>query len=146
MAFNPKEIREALAEQLRQNVARGINYFAYRPANPPVPYVAVICDDPYVGYHETFATATTGALCDVRFMIEIGHSGEAQSAQIFIDELLASGTGQQSSVIDAIEADRTIGGTVETCIVLRAGPITPTDPDRSAHFALVPLQIALRRS
>ncbi len=71
MAFDPKAIREALAEQIRQNIAREVNVFAYKPANPPYPYVAVICDDPYVAYHETFSSATTGALCDYRLILEI---------------------------------------------------------------------------
>jgi hypothetical protein len=144
MAFDPKAIREAIKDQLKLHIAKDIEVFEYKPASPNYPYIAILTDDPYVGYHETFKSSSTGALCDVRMLLEVAQNGEAQNAQMYVDDLLSSGTGRTSSVIDAIEADRTLGGKVDTCIVSRAGPIVPNE--EGAATALLPLQIALRRT
>lgn len=144
MALDLQAIREALKAQLDEELARDINVYAYRPANPVPPYVAVISGDPYISYYETFASSAVGSLCDVQLELIIGQTADAISAQVFIDDLLSAGAGQTSSVIDALEADPTLGGVVATCIALRAGPIVFAE-DGSAT-ASVPLQIAIRRT
>jgi hypothetical protein len=144
MALDLEAIHTAVADQIRNNVAREINVFPLRPENPPFPYLAVVPGDPYVSYHETFASSTVGALCDVQLELLIVQNARSIDAQMFILELLSAGTGENSSVVDAIETDRTLGGVVETCLALRANQFEFND-DGTVSVSL-PLQIVQRRT
>lgn len=144
MALDLQAIHEAVADQIRENVARGLNVFPFMPDNPPYPFLAVVPSDPYVAYHETFASASTGAVCDVRVDLLIASSAATIDAQIFIADLLSAGTGKTSSVVDAIEADRTLGGVVATCLIARAEGFE--FPEAGGVRVRLPLQIAQRRT
>jgi hypothetical protein len=107
------EIREALAEQLRNNIARDTNVRAYPPMPPPPGILVDLAPDP-VDYWMTFGTAGISA---VRLVLKVDPGpGEEESAARRLDEMLSAGTGNTSSVIDAVMEDRTLGLTGVTCV------------------------------
>lgn len=146
MAFDPRAIREALAQQIKDGVQREVNAYAYIPDSPAYPYVGIRSGTPYVTYHETMKSASVGALCDFQLVIEVAQNARTQDAQIFVDDLVAAGTGEMSSVVDAIEADRTLGGLVDTCVCLACEQGPTTNEDDGTTTAVLPVHIWLRRT
>lgn len=104
-----RDIREALATQIRDAVAEPTNVYAYRVDNPQPPYIIV---DPDAEYLDYFAGGTFGSagMSKARFSLEINPaSNDTESAGIALDDYLSAGTGNPSSVIDAIMANPTLG-------------------------------------
>lgn len=141
-------IRTALAAQLG-NVA-GLEVYRNHPGIPVVPSagaaVIVMPDQYYVSYAETFP-GQIGALADVSLLLQVyAQSSDPVSGQDRIDELLSSGNGQSRSIIDAIEADRTLGGVVETTLVLTAqDPTLDTTGPTPLFVVHLPVSVRARR-
>lgn len=78
----------------------------------------------FIIYHSTMGPG----LCEIRVKVTLlasrASSGHGQEA---LDALLSSGTGQAVSVLDAVEGERTLGGTVDDCIVETAGDYGMTE-------------------
>jgi len=117
MALNLGEIRTALADQIRNHVERGVNvYDGYTPSSPTPPAVLIGPDpDVYITYHETFS-ATGLAHVHLRLTVAVP-PGPDVDGQKTLDEFLSAGTGEANSVLDAILTDKTLGGTVGSCVV-----------------------------
>lgn len=136
-----RAVREAIAEQLAKNLDRETNVYPYMQDAPQYPCVMVLpATGDAVSYFKTFSSV---GLAELRLDLHIyTTSADPVSAQIAIDDYLSAGGANQSSVLDAILADMTLGGAVETCVPLTAiyGPLG-ADP----ASAVIPLQIILRK-
>lgn len=123
MALGLQDIREALAGQIRDNIGRQTNVYAYPPMTIAPPAIAVLSPDgaEYVDYWQTFSRAGIGK---VTFTLRIYLAAGYIDAQIALDDYLSVGDGFASSVLDALLAGPTLGGVVQTCHVQGAsGPL-----------------------
>lgn len=137
MSLTLSAIREALAAQLRTETARQVTVYAYKPPTMSYPCLALVAGEgDYVTYTETFDAVAT-----VNLVIEVHISSLKIDEQVALDDFLSAGSANLSSIVRAVNADRTLGGVVEMCFVRGArGPtLNPTDPD--PLVGLVPVQI-----
>jgi hypothetical protein len=141
-------IRDALAVVIRDGIARTVNVHARWPDSPLVlPAVVVIPAGEYVAYHEAFDRG----LAAVAVEVHIYATGTVTGQQV-IDDLLSAGLGKTSSVIDAIEANRSLGGVISDCIVRSARDVGRVDLSADgvgqslSWTATVPIDIYLPRS
>lgn len=113
-------IRAAIKAQLNVNVdGRQINVSEFG-RTLPAPCVTIrYASGDTIDYWET---GTAAGLSKVRFelFIEPGTGGDEDSAVIRLDDFLSAGTGNNSSIIDAVMADTTLGGVVQTCHIASA--------------------------
>lgn len=108
MAFNLQAIRTAVKEQLAQHITRETNFDVFGE-RMPVPAIRFeLTETPlYAGTFGPNGVARVRA----RFLIDVGNTDK--SAVKRLDDYLSVGTGNGSSVWDALKADATFGGTVE---------------------------------
>ena len=146
MALDLAAIREALVQQIVNGVGRGLTGFAYFPDSPPLPCVGVLPGDPYVDVQTTMGSGPHVTVnLDVRVLVP---SGDGISGQRVLDELLSAGTGEGSSIVDAIESDRTVNGTAATSVVTEIqdrGRVVLGDGSTSAQTASLLVSLTLRR-
>lgn len=76
--------------------------------NPPMAIIAPA--DPFIDYH--LAMGKGLAQADWRIIVAVSKTPGAR-AQDLLDDYLSSGTGHTLSIIDALEADKTLGGAVQ---------------------------------
>lgn len=119
-------IRVALATQISANVARQPSVFAYDPENRSGHNIVIKPAADYVAY---FGTMGPNGTADILLEIDIEVPGRLADSQIAMDDYLSAGTGNDSSVVDAIHANKTLGGLVDNCVCLTAdGPDLTVDP------------------
>ena len=106
MALTLSTIREAIGAQLRANLSREINVDV-DGAGSPAPVIRLELDVPPT-YYESFGPPRQ--LQSVTFLVSLDPAGADQSAVRRLDDFLSSGTGNGSSVIDALDTDPTFGG------------------------------------
>jgi hypothetical protein len=130
MSLTLSTIREAIGAQLRANLEKQTNVYVYDEGSD-FPSVSLTLDAPPV-YYESFGPPRQ--LQSVTFLVTVAPGGsERKSAVITLDRYLSSGTGNGSSVIDALDTDPTFGG------VLMGFDYEPRDYDPinvTATFAL----------
>jgi hypothetical protein len=140
-------ICEALADTIRAGTARSVACYALVPPTAPQ-YPCCIVRSPagqFVSYHESFGDAP---LTDVRLEVMILHQGKTDvDSQIVVLDLLSSGAGKTSSVVDAIESDRTLGGLVEDTVTRTATGLSRSSSEdgSAAVMAIVNVDIKTRR-
>lgn len=141
MAFDIQAIRRALAEQIRAGIADDTDVFAYPSEDPPPPSIAVWPGSgEYVNY---FTTMGPNGNADLMFRLRVEVMADSiESMQIKLDRYLGSGDGNDSSIVDAVMADRTLAGTVGDCVVLTG---VMGDPDTEPNIAWLPVQIILSK-
>ena len=101
------EIRTALAEQIRNNIERDTNVYAHPQGDYQYPAITVDFAPDYLDYWETFGP---NGIAAVRFVLRIEPAGTLlESSAIALDDYLSCGTGNGSSVIDAVMSDVTLG-------------------------------------
>lgn len=92
------------------------NVYDYPPDSPELNAILILPRSTdgggYVGTHGTFGP---GALCDIGFTIEVRVGGGQIDAAKLIDKYLSIGTDE--SIVDAIEADTTLGGLVQNVFI-----------------------------
>lgn len=99
-------IREALAAQLKANIARDVTVRAYPPAAAG-PSITIRSASDFLDYWVSFSAA---GLSTVRFDLVIDPGGaDLESALRRLDDFLSAGTGNGSSVLDAVLADLSLG-------------------------------------
>lgn len=121
MALDLVAIHEALAGQIDAAVIDA-HIYAHVPGAPLFPFIAIAGDVEYVNYWGTFSD---GGNKPVRLTVVVGVAkGPGPEAQRTLDEFLSSGAGYEStSIVDAIHADKTLGGVIDDCVVRGAsGP------------------------
>lgn len=99
----------------------------------------------FITYHSTMGP---GALAEVRLKVTVlASKSSTRTGQDAIDALLSSGENEDVSVIDAIEADGTLGGVVDDCIVETAGDYGTTEVGGTTYLkADLNLLILARRT
>lgn len=157
VSLDPRAIREAIVAQLRANIERDVNVYPYPPDSPVFPCVIVHAGDTpggggeYLNYHGTFSD---GSVVGVRMCLQIVYTAtRSTDSLIALDDLMStvgsgSESGYESSIIDAIEFDKTLGGVVNTChvdIATAPRPVIDQDGSFQAWSAVVRLEIAHKR-
>ena len=139
MAANLEAIHRALADQLRANISRDIDTNPFDINPPTFPAITVLTDSPYIDYWDTFGP-NGKAVMKLRLRLDV--EGDPESMAIQICAYLSIGTGNTSSIADAVHLDKTLGGLVEQCIVLSAEFPNDSEPG----VAWVPVQIILGKT
>lgn len=142
MSLKLSTVREAIGAQLRLNLDRETNV-DIDGAGMPAPVVRLVLQpsDP-IDYWLTMSPdgAEVGGLSEIRFDIIVDPGGVDQSSVIRLDDYLSVGTGNASSIIDALLADKTLGGVVETIHVSGVSGY-----DAVNVTATLPLQVVCRK-
>lgn len=114
-----RDIREALAQTITAGISRQTNVYPYGVGDPKFPAITIEPDSgDYVDYWLTFGSA---GLAAVRLVLVLEPGGnDPVSAGIALDDYLSAGTGNGSSVIDAVLADRTLGLAGCDCVITSA--------------------------
>ena len=139
MAIDLQAIHRALAATIRAGIERDTNVYPFPQADPTFPCITVYpSDDVYLNY-----AMTMDAEADLMLRLKLDVDGDAESMAIKICDYLSTGTGNGSSIVDAIAANRTLDGLVENCVTLTA---EWADPDSTPGVAWIPVAIYLDRS
>lgn len=125
------EIREALAAQLVANLSAETNVSIRGEAKPP-PVITIRLRRP-PDYWGTFGAS---GLAMVPWELEIDPGGNDESSVRRLDDYLSVGTGNNSSVLDALMTDKTLGLTGCTAMV-------PDDADGSIDHELMLATLAV---
>lgn len=138
------DVHVAFADQLRSRVARNdLSFHAWPDLSAPPNKIEVWpAAGTYVGYWGTFGANGTADVM-VRLRLEVAH-GDAATAGDMVTRLLSVGSGESASIVDAIVADPTLGGAVETVRVMSAE--WDVDDDTHNHVAWVNCEVVLRKS
>lgn len=145
-------IRQGLVDTIKAGVTRDVRGYPYPLGNEELPCVVVNTGDDYITYNTTLGQASGGAMCDVNLelILMARCSVSLEDGQRVLDEMLSARASLPNSVIDAIEADRTLGGVVQECKLGAAGRYEGSRPDTEgrpqAVVVTVPVQIWMRRS
>jgi len=145
-------IREAVADRIRDSgIDSTVNVFAYPPKDYPLPAVLVLpAADAYQDYYGTFgALRLQTVYLTVRIIVPEG--GSPQSAGELMDEYLSSGSGESSSLADAITASNVpVGDGTADLFAERAENWSAGDLVRAQTTPVVscdiPVRVALKRS
>lgn len=119
MSLDIRNIHSALADQIRDNVARDVNVYAFDPGETrQYPCIVIRPRAPWVEYHVTMGdNALAGIEVDVVVMI----AGSALDAQMTLADWASNDTSSLSSIRAAVEASRTLGGEVADLVCFRCG-------------------------
>lgn len=94
----------------------GLNVAGFATDSPPPPPAAIVMpgSDNGVDYHLSFGRG----LCKIPYrVVLLAARDNPAGSQDLLDGYLSAGTGQTSSVLDALYADKTLGGTVDDLVV-----------------------------
>jgi hypothetical protein len=134
-------IREALAAQIAGYMQRDGTVHPYEPGDHVQPAVVIRPADPYVAY---FGTMGPNGISDILLDVDIEvAAAQSASAAKAMDDYLSAGTGNTSSVVDAIHSDRTLAGVVGDCVCLTAD--APIERDDGVLVATVHVQIIVSK-
>lgn len=138
-------IREALKAQLNSVLSgRESDVKAYR-VNGAKAYPRITIEADAGDYIDYWVTGTSVGLATVRFVlvVEAGPLNDAgvadESARRRLDDFLSVGTGNASSIIDAVMSDATLDGVVETCHIPRA------EVDDATATARLPIEVHVKK-
>lgn len=109
MSFTLSTIRAAIGDQLRANLDRQTTVDEHN-VSEALPRVSLVLDET-PSYFLSFGPS---GIASVRFSVLIVPGGVDKSAVMRLDDYLSVGTGNGSSVIDALKSDPTFGGVAET--------------------------------
>jgi hypothetical protein len=111
-------IRVAIAETVVAGTQRAIHGYAY-PKGGVEELPAVVVHPAADGYVDPWGSLGDGAMCIVNFVLELMAPCRVtfEDGLRVLDEMMSAGVGLPASVIDALEADRTLGGTVEDSLL-----------------------------
>lgn len=121
MALDVEAIHQALANQIAAGIARGnganqdITVRPYPFSAAELPRIEIHPGSPWVVYFGTFGSA---GISDVNVIVVV--ELETANAETWLGQasgLVSAGTGETNSIVDAILADPTLGGVVQTCMV-----------------------------
>jgi len=137
MSLDLAVIHEALAAQIRGFVSRDINVAAFPYAGKPAPYVEVWPDPEWIAYGGTMGP---NGLADIQVVLRLAVStANPETAFRQVTDFCSVGTGNPSSIPDAVMADRTLGGSVSDAVVLFARWLT--DEESAAQVVEIPVVI-----
>lgn len=108
MAINITGIRAGIETRLK--TIDGLRCYPTIPEKPESPAAVVVPSDPFIEYQGAMGRGLVTLSFDI--VLLAARSLGAERAQALIDPYLDSGADADQSVIDAIEADTTLGGLV----------------------------------
>jgi hypothetical protein len=121
--FDVEAVRSGIKTTIEANVV-GLRVYTWASASISTPAIVVTTGDPFLSYHVANAKGLVEARFDLTILV--GRASEIRSQEL-LDEYLSAGTGASKSIIDALESDRTLGGSVSDCIVTEASAYFTTD-------------------
>jgi hypothetical protein len=130
MALSLSAIHERLADVLRSNLERPVNVYPFPALGMSSPRITVEPSaEQYVSYSESFDGPASLSEVRVSLVIETVAADDASSYVQMLD-YLGSGSGEGSSLVDAIATDQTLGGIVSGIMptAARVGRLTPDGP------------------
>lgn len=137
MAFDPEEIRKALAEQLDE-VLSEVNVYWYEPTAPVLPAVYIRpAPDGYINYFATGGSNGTGDII-LEIVAEVG-GADAENVASELNAFVRAGAGFENSIPDAVMRNRTLGQVVQDCVVLGA------DVDELEGKAVMPARVIAKK-
>lgn len=146
------DIRNAVADRIKASgLDTHVNVFAYPPKDFPLPAVLVLpSGDTYIDYHGTFGALRVQQV-ELVVKIIVPEGGSAQSAGELMDEYLSSGTGEDSSLADAITGTGiAVGSSIADIFAARAENWAMGELVRAQTTPVVscdiPVRVALKRS
>lgn len=138
-------IRQALADQIRAYLnanGRQTNVKPFPDGSLNVPSITVHSDpSTHIDYWETLGSNGVESMF-LRLKIELD-AGEPESVCLAMCAYLGIGTGNGSSVIDAVHSDRSLGGVIGANGI--ACLTAEWDDDSDPYTAWVPVQILLTK-
>lgn len=144
MAFDLKAMHEAMASQLQSvATAAGMNVYAFSEPSKTGPKIEVIPDGEYIAYWGSFSASGHG---DVSVIVRASVAGlNAETRALAVWQLAgvgddAASNAQPQSIVDALMADKTLGGTVATLV-----PSLGYWDDEASTFE-VPVRVTLKKS
>jgi hypothetical protein len=125
MSLDLAAIHEAVADTIKSVVAdAGAFSVKSHPSEADRPCIEVWPDGDYLNY---FRTSGPAGLADVELLVRVFLStANHESDWIQAMRMLSSGTGFASSIVDALMANRQLGGTVED-LFISGGRWNPED-------------------
>lgn len=118
MAVVLEVIHRALATQIANHLARDTNVYPFPVDLPVIPAISVHpASGTYIDYFSTFGPNGTS---DLKLRLKLEVDSDAESVAIQICDYLSVGTDNNSSIVDAVHFDRTLGGAVDDTAVLTA--------------------------
>lgn len=111
MAFNLAAIRDGIKTNLA--TIAGLRVYDTIPSADLVVPAAVV-QPAKIRYQEAFKGGLVEAIMRVTILCS---AADARSGQDQLDAFLSAGTGQTSSIVDAIEADKTLNGSADSSAV-----------------------------
>lgn len=108
MAFDVGAIRSGLKTRLE--TIEGLRSFDLIP-DRDVPVPAAVVQPVRISYEETFGRGIVQAWFRITILVSAGNDRTGQNR---LDAYLSAGTGQTLSIVDAIEADKSLGGSVDS--------------------------------
>lgn len=148
MALDVEAIHEALANQIAAGIARGngasqsITVRPYPFSDADLPRIEIHPGNPWLVYFGTFGAAGISDV-NVTVVVELETANGATWLGQASD-LLNAGTGETNSIVDAIVADVTLGGVVQTCVV--GDPEWPGDDTTFGQSILIPVSIKAKKT
>ncbi|HWA67157.1 MAG TPA: hypothetical protein VG899_12415 [Mycobacteriales bacterium] len=141
MALDLVAIRAAL--QAAIGTIDGMRVYPTIPEKPEFPAAVVaLSPDETVNYNVAMQRGLAEANFEVVLLVPLAKGFDRAQKQI--DGYLSAGTGQTSSVIDALEADKTLDGAVSHCYVSAATGYGTTQPDNCPACATARLTVVVR--
>jgi hypothetical protein len=110
------DVHRALAEQVRARIQRDVNVSPWPFSQMPVPRIEVWPADNYLNYYEL--SDSDDAVAPVQLELVVETSTDPESGFIVLTDLLD--WEGPSSLRAAVMSDRTLGGTVDDCVVSSA--------------------------
>lgn len=129
-----------LATQIKRKVSSGgreINAYPFPVLDPHYPCVTV-----YPVEVNHFSTFGSGGICELSVRLKVEVDADKESMGILLCDFLSIGTGNASSIFDAIHADQNLNGTAETCVALTA---EWGDHDTEPGVAWIPVEIKIKK-
>ena len=140
MSLDLTVIKTALAKQITDHVAQGrpITVRPFRTLATSFPCITMEVVD--ITFFVSMGPNGLGVV-DLALTIHL-NSSSVDSDELAMSDFLSVGSGNLSSIADAINSDPTLGGIVESCVCLQVGAPIDTATDYAAVF---PLKITTRK-
>ena len=138
--FDPEAVRDALVAQLAETIPN-TEVYAHDEYSDQYPAIVVrYTDGEFISYFESFGPNGYG---NIRFDLDI-YAGalEDSSAGRVLDRYLTAGSAHPSSVVDALLADKTLGGVATTLNVLNARGYRKF---KDGVMATIPVDVAAKK-
>lgn len=142
MYVSPEQIHRALSDQLENSLEADYNHYPYPEQHPAIPAISIWPGDAdYIAYYGTMGPDGTADMM-LRIRADVG-AIDSENIAIQMWELHAVGELARSSIVDAVNADPTLGGLVQNAKVLTSA--WPIDDSETSGVAWWPVVIIFKK-